>query len=174
MSSTNVKRLSAPSAHQVAIFDFLLQRTGNLLVQAVAGSGKTTTIIEAMRRMQEANPDLVCYYVVFNKANATEAQERLAGTTVTATTMHSLGFRSMSRMRLRIGKDLYKTSKGLETGLSKQEMKSLLPFARRMVGLARAVGIGVDGMTEDPATTYSYDANVGILGAVRVPLTDRP
>lgn len=150
----NVKRLSAPSAHQVAIFDHLLNSTANLLVQAVAGSGKTTTIIEGMRRMQEAKPDLVCYYVVFNKANATEAQERLVGTTVTATTMHSLGFRSMSRMRLRIGKDLYKTSKSLEAGLSMQEKKSLLPFARRMVGLARAVGIGVDGMIEDTLPSW--------------------
>ena len=154
MSSTNVKRLSAPSAHQVAIFDHLLNTTTNLLVQAVAGSGKTTTIIEAMRRMQEACPDLVCYYAVFNKANQVEAQERLAGTTVVATTMHSLGFRSMSRMRLRIGKDLYKTSKGLEAGLSKQEMKSLLPFARRMVGLARAVGIGVEGMLENTLPSW--------------------
>lgn len=149
MSSTNVKRLSAPSAHQVAIFDHLLNSTANLLVQAVAGSGKTTTIIEGMRRMQEANPELKCYYVVFNKANAVEAEERLEGTTVQVSTMHSLGFRSMSRLKLRMDKDLYRLSKDLEQGLSQQEKKSLLPFARRMLGLARAVGIGIDGMLPD-------------------------
>lgn len=77
--------------------------------------------------MQEANPKLVCYYVVFNKANATEAQARLEGTTVTAVTMHSLGFRSMAHLRLRCGsggKDLYKTSKSLEAGLSHRSGRS--------------------------------------------------
>lgn len=54
----------APSKYQEAIFDFISNKQGNLLVEAVAGSGKTTTIIEALRLIPEDKKVLFC---AFNK-----------------------------------------------------------------------------------------------------------
>ena len=53
-----------PSKYQEAIFDFISNKRGNLLVEAVAGSGKTTTIIEALRLIPEDKKVLFC---AFNK-----------------------------------------------------------------------------------------------------------
>ena len=36
-----------PSVQQQAVFDFVTGGNGNAIVEAVAGAGKTTTIIEA-------------------------------------------------------------------------------------------------------------------------------
>ena len=38
-----------PSAYQQAIFDFVKTGSGNAVVSAVAGSGKTSTLVEAMQ-----------------------------------------------------------------------------------------------------------------------------
>ena len=37
-----------PSPYQLAIFEFIQDGVGNALVEAVAGSGKTTTIVKAL------------------------------------------------------------------------------------------------------------------------------
>lgn len=61
---------------------------GNLIVDAVAGSGKTSTLLEGVRRAPEQNP-LVC---AFNKRIADELNGRLQHTLATAKTLHSLGY----------------------------------------------------------------------------------
>lgn len=61
---------------------------GHLLIDAVAGSGKTTTLIEGVARAPEQNP-LVC---AFNKRIADELTTRLSHTLATAKTLHSLGY----------------------------------------------------------------------------------
>jgi hypothetical protein len=40
------------SAYQTRVFDFVEHGTGNAIVRAVAGSGKTTTIVEALKRVR--------------------------------------------------------------------------------------------------------------------------
>jgi len=42
------KKEFVPSKYQVAIFDFIQQGSGNAFVEAVAGSGKTTSIVKAL------------------------------------------------------------------------------------------------------------------------------
>jgi superfamily II DNA or RNA helicase len=37
-----------PSKHQQDIFDFIKNESGNMVINAVAGSGKTTTIIKSL------------------------------------------------------------------------------------------------------------------------------
>lgn len=61
---------------------------GNLTIDAVAGSGKTTTLIEGVTRAPEQNP-LVC---AFNKRIADELNTRLQRTLATAKTLHGLGY----------------------------------------------------------------------------------
>lgn len=41
-----------PSDNQLDIFDFVKYGYGNAVISAVAGSGKTTTIIEALKHIK--------------------------------------------------------------------------------------------------------------------------
>jgi len=76
-----------PSEYQKAIYDHIENDTRNLLVQAVAGSGKTTIIVEAAKLIPS---DVDTLFVAFNKHIADELGRRLPSH-VKAQTLHSLG-----------------------------------------------------------------------------------
>jgi len=76
------------SDEQEAIFEWFTRGSGNLLVRARAGTGKTTTLLEGVQRAPEKR---VCV-AAFNKAIANELQTRIRASNVRAQTLHSLGF----------------------------------------------------------------------------------
>lgn len=90
--AANASALAEPtrswSPQQSAIFDWMRDGSGHLVVRARAGTGKTTTILEAIRHAPET-AILVC---AFNKAIAEELQARLTNPNAEAKTLHSLGF----------------------------------------------------------------------------------
>ena len=63
-----------PSHYQKAIFDFVANGTGDGLVDAVPGSGKTTTLVEAARY---TNSNGNALFVAFNKHIADELAVKL-------------------------------------------------------------------------------------------------
>ncbi|MCC5944753.1 MAG: ATP-dependent helicase [Bernardetiaceae bacterium] len=77
----------------------IIQSKGNLKINAVAGSGKTTTIIEyAKSRPSEAK----ILYLAFNRSVREEAQRRFAGLglhNVRIETAHSLAYNAVVRQR---------------------------------------------------------------------------
>lgn len=77
-----------PSSYQQGIFDFITHGEGDGLVNAVAGSGKTTSLVQAARLLP---PGRVALFVAFNKHIALELGERLKGTPMVAKTIHSIG-----------------------------------------------------------------------------------
>ena len=80
------------SSYQEAIFQWVAAGRGDAFVSAVAGSGKSTTLIEAASRVTS---DRVLF-LAFNKHVVTELRERLpAG--VTVQTIHALGLRAVTR-----------------------------------------------------------------------------
>ncbi len=82
------------SPQQNAIFSWFETCTGNLVVIARAGTGKTTTILEAVKRAPESR----ILVAAFNKNIATELTARLDGTPgIEAQTLHSLGFACVRR-----------------------------------------------------------------------------
>lgn len=74
-----------PNKYQKAIFDFIEHGEGNAIVQAVAGSGKTTTLVKALERVKGE-----CLFTAFNKAIARELGTRVPLGVKTAT-LHSIG-----------------------------------------------------------------------------------
>ena len=72
---------------QNEIFEEIVNGDSDVFVYAGAGTGKTTTIVEASHR---ANARRMAF-LAFNKSIATELGERLPDD-VTAKTFHSLGF----------------------------------------------------------------------------------
>jgi len=83
-----------PSPYQQAIFDSVRQGTGgpDLFVSAVAGSGKTTTIVQAARFI-----DAPGLFAAFNVAIVDELNRRLDGTQMSAINFHKIGKRALDR-----------------------------------------------------------------------------
>jgi len=85
-----------PSKYQKAIYDFIINDTRNGVIDAVAGSGKTTTILECLNLI---NSNLnKCLFVAFNKHIAEELAERVP-MMVEARTLHSLGWQIYREQR---------------------------------------------------------------------------
>lgn len=76
-----------PSAYQAAIFDAIENGRGNLVVEAVAGSGKSTTLEISARLVRD------CLVVAFNTSIASSMKLRLARAhaDAEARTAHSVG-----------------------------------------------------------------------------------
>jgi DNA helicase-2/ATP-dependent DNA helicase PcrA len=89
------------STYQLAVFANVATGTGHTVVNAVAGSGKTTTIEEATNHIPKG---LSTLFVAFNKAIAVELGRRLQGRPVEVSTLHSYGLKCITANlgRLRI------------------------------------------------------------------------
>jgi DNA helicase-2/ATP-dependent DNA helicase PcrA len=80
-----------PSPQQIAVFDFVEKGKGNAIVEAVAGAGKTTTIVEATKRMNGR-----VFLGAYNKKMGDELKERVRGMKdIYAATFHSFGFNAL-------------------------------------------------------------------------------
>lgn len=93
-----------PSAYQVAIFDWVQNGTGNLVVNAMPGSGKTTTTLEACNYIPKTQ-DVVA--VAFNKHIADTFHRKGLPSHVQASTLHSLGLAAIKRAfpQIKVDKD---------------------------------------------------------------------
>ena len=76
-----------PSVYQQAIFDWVVDGTGNAIVEAVAGSGKTTTIVKSLELIPE---HLRILFLAFNKHIVKELKRRVPSH-IRVSTVHALG-----------------------------------------------------------------------------------
>jgi len=86
MTSTTGNRVW--STQQQAIFAWFKGTTGNLVVRARAGTGKTTTILEAI----SFAPETRILLAAFNKKIAEELKTKLRNPNAEAKTLHGVGF----------------------------------------------------------------------------------
>lgn len=131
------------SEYQTSIFAFVSSGSGNAIVEAVAGSGKSTTIIEAMKLVQGAS-----IFLAFNKAIADDLKSK----GVNARTFHSLCFGAVLRATGANQPDPDKLKKLLreardDKSITDYDHKVYGSFAMRLVGLAKQVGMGF--LTQD-------------------------
>ena len=82
-----------PSSYQVAVYNDIAVGEGNTVVNAVAGSGKTTTIVAGLKYVPKG---LSTLFVAFNKSIADELKTR-APYGVDVSTLHSYGLRCVSK-----------------------------------------------------------------------------
>jgi DNA helicase II / ATP-dependent DNA helicase PcrA len=131
------------SSFQTSIFAFVASDTGNAIVEAVAGSGKSTTIIEAMKLVRGSS-----IFLAFNKAIADELKAK----GVNARTFHSLCFSPVMRALRANEPTMDKLRRLCRDNMSSNDFRLYAPFAQRLVGLARQQGVGF--LTPDTAETY--------------------
>jgi len=120
---------------QEAVFTTLRHSRDNILIQAVAGSGKTTTIIEGMNHV-----DGSALFLAFNKSIAQDIAARL--TSGSAKTLNALGH-ALCAMNLRGARlNADKTSE-LVRKLLPQEFKEHAYAVCRVISLAKSNGFGL-------------------------------
>lgn len=78
---------------QEAIFEAVADTDRSLVIEARAGTGKTTTIVEAARRLPSSSKTI---FVAFNKGIQTELSERLKGSKVECKTLHGVGYATIA------------------------------------------------------------------------------
>lgn len=127
-----------PTPEQLAIVDAARSTDANLLISALAGAAKTSTLV----LLAEALPDVQMLCLAFNKRIAVEMQERLPRN-CTAQTLNSLGHRVWGEAigrRLRIdARKTYEILKSLVDDLPPSEKsKAYETFA----DLLRTIGSG--------------------------------
>ncbi len=89
-----LKRLEY-SDYQLDIFDAVEHGNDNIAINAVAGSGKTTTIISACKRLNASERDVI--FLAFNNSIVDELKVKLKGYAY-ASTLHSFGLSVLRRI----------------------------------------------------------------------------
>lgn len=79
-----------PSKYQINIFEQIQHGVGNIVIEAAAGSGKTSTLIKALKLIPNDKKILFC---AFNKDIVKELQKKIGKVeNVDIRTVHSLGY----------------------------------------------------------------------------------
>lgn len=120
------------SPYQQAAFDFL-QQPGNLILRAGAGSGKTTTIVEMVRRSFGST-----IFLAFNRSIADELKAR----GVNARTFHSLVYSPVLRFKRARNAEPNKLRLIVDERLGDTDRRLYGSFMVKLVSLARQQGIG--------------------------------
>lgn len=135
-----------PSSHQQAIFDHVARSKRSARIMAVAGSGKTTTILHATTLMGSDSVAMVAY----NKKIADELKVRLkemgVGPNVRAGTFHSFGLGMWKKFAPDAQVDSDKMFKIVD---QLKVPDSLRNFVIKLVSLAKQRAIGVLAPLDD-------------------------
>lgn len=101
----NFKRLENPSVYQIQIFNDIAHGVGHTVVDAVAGSGKTTTILNGLFYIP---PGVSACFCAFGHDIADELKERCPVGGVEIATTHSFGVRAIKKRHKYSRLDKYK------------------------------------------------------------------
>lgn len=111
------------SKYQGHIFDAVLNTNSNIAISATAGSGKTTTIVEAAKRLSKKYPYKTILFNAFNNAIVDELKVRL-GDQIACSTIHSIGMRSLiQHFKTNLKVNNYKTFKFADSVLHNHKFK---------------------------------------------------
>lgn len=150
-----------PSKYQQALFDWIKSSSGSAIVEAVAGSGKTTSMVQALNMIDSKNSVL---FLAFNKSIAEELKER-APKYVNCMTMNALGHRAVMKQFGRVQLDSNKTRTIIErmqdSGvMSPDDFRMYSFLVRKLVGIAKSVGLvpaSSDKISLVPDTQETWD-----------------
>jgi superfamily I DNA/RNA helicase len=130
------------SKYQHDIFDWIKSGEGNAIVQARAGSGKTTTALHAMNSMKGS-----VISMTLNKKNAVELQtkiQQMGMVHAKGSTFHAEGFANIKKAHGFVKVDNYKVNNLVEGYTLKPEQYSARSFIKGIVSMAKQSGFGCE------------------------------
>lgn len=131
--------MTNPSPLQLDIFDAIEHDSSSLVIDAKAGSGKTTTIVEGAKLIPSFQS---CLFLAFNKDIATELKSRLPSN-IQAKTFHSHCNQALSRhLPFRPRVDADKVRWILKDNLSEKDFFIYGSFVQRLVSHAKSSALG--------------------------------
>lgn len=146
------KKPFTPSPEQQIFLDWISNGRGSAVLEAVAGAGKTTTLVEGVKLMKGS-----VFLGAYNKKMADELKERIAGMPgKMAGTFHSAGFSAIRRSVDNVEIDDKKVRGIVEkivenTSLDEPEF---LTAVCKLVSLAKQTGFYVDKLV--PRVEHRY------------------
>lgn len=147
-----------PSIEQRALYDWIETGTGNALVRACAGSGKTTTLVEGLRYM-----DGNIFFGCFGKSASLDIQAKAdsAGVTrpgIKISTIHSAGYGEFVRLFPKVVVEPDKTYKLIDNyangHFDKWSIIKSKSFLLKMVSYAKQYLIGCPNYSAIPKKAY--------------------
>jgi DNA helicase-2/ATP-dependent DNA helicase PcrA len=151
------------SKFQEDIFKFVRSGKGSAVIEAVAGSGKTTTIVEAAKLLPRTGS---AAFLAFNKAIATELKKKLP-TNVKAMTLNAMGFTTWGK---HIGRypnvDGQKVRNLVRQLMAEPKQRQIGAAVVKLVALAKSIGLVPAAMTHEGYTTLTHDNEAAWLGLI--------
>jgi len=136
------------SPQQKAVFQWVQTGRGSAFVEAVAGAGKTTTIVEACKRMTGS-----VAFAAYNKKIASEIEEKAIeqglGDQVRVGTFHKFGFAAWRRVAGNVKLDPRAKTDAIALELAIPG--EMTEFVAKLTSLAKNSAIGVFGRADDVA-----------------------
>lgn len=146
-----------PSNYQQAIYSFIENDTRSAVIEAVAGSGKTTTVLECLKLIPK---DKTVILLAFNKSIADELKTK-APAHVDVKTFNGLGHSILGSRLGRVSLDTYKLRNILKTRMDSFDYSDYGDIVFSLIGYARRFGLlpnGVKGISimDDTMQNWEY------------------
>ena len=144
--TSHPSRLAQGSEQQERFWEELVAGDSHVVLEARAGTGKSSSCREGIWRLREANPSTRCSYVAFNKSIAEEFHAGLPPG-ATATTMHSAGFAALRSalpgLKQPDNRKMWMIADSIVPGRD-QETRKIKSAAVKLAGLCKGLLIGHD------------------------------
>lgn len=151
------------SKYQQRIFDFVASEHGNAFVEAVAGSGKTTTLVECLKLTKQLKTHIEpkVLFCAFNRHIKDSLRDK-APSYVHVKTLHGLGFGAISK---HLNRKFDEPNENKVWDLMKKILppddRSYMPQLKQLVSLAKSTLLDIYDPTLiiDTMDKYGIDAN---------------
>lgn len=157
-----VKKPFVPSKYQSAVFDWIKHGEGHLMIDAVAGSGKTTTLIESIQTCSDTAPGKIVFMSFGNKIVSALAAKIPAGTGAKAYTFNAFGWgiyrENFKDVKLDKYKDLGILRRIVDERVEKARFSRIRGPVLQMVSLLKATLEPFD-QWEKVASEYGIELN---------------
>lgn len=164
IDTTPTRKLTL-SPQQERVLSWVKDETGNAIIIAVAGSGKTTTLIEALAAMTGT-----VAFAAYNKRIADEIKEKVAKRQLSADvrvgTFHSFGFRAWTRQHPRVKVDGFKIRNLIEAHSTIPE--ELQEFIAKLVSLVRNNAVGIVTPMDNDVAWDSIIDHYGLIDSLEI------
>lgn len=163
MTATAIASKILWSAQQEAAFEFVRTGEGSAILVAVAGAGKTTTLVQICKIISQmmgswGRPQ-TARFLAFNKPVADEIGGKLksagVGPHITSSTFHSAGFQAWRKVAPNV-KVEQRSGEKVNGIMDKLEVPAEFQgFVRQLVSMAKQRAVGVLEPSREDSTWYS-------------------